>query len=43
VYLAGAVEEDDPRKAAGNVAGAHSFVMRLLIHRPGIRCGGPGK
>jgi hypothetical protein len=43
VYLAAAVEENDPRKAAGNVAGAHSFAMRLLIHRPGIKCGGPRK
>jgi len=41
VYLGAAVEENDPQKAAGKVAGAHPFAMRLLIYRPGAKCGGP--
>ncbi len=33
IYLCGAVEEKDPQKAAGKVAGTHPFIMELLIYR----------
>ncbi len=40
VYLGAAVEENDPAKAAGKIAGAHPYAMRLLIYRRGAKCGG---
>ena len=43
IYLGAAVEEQDPQQAAGKVAGAHPFVMRLLIYKPGTKCGGSSK
>ena len=43
VYLGAAVEENDPQKAAGRVAGTYPFAMRLLVYKPGAKCGGPSK
>ncbi len=43
IYLGAAVEENDSAKAAGKVAGAHPFAMRLLLYRPGLPCGGTSK